>query len=346
MMAHAGAHDRVRLDEAEALELMTGVAARLGLSPEDCQIVARHLVDDELRGAVGMSRIFISAQEVAQHGPDPSEPITVTRESDTTAVVDGGGHHGLVVAEWATRLAISKAETSGLTVVCANNHRYSGTLAYYTEMVARHGLIGISIASGSFGSVAPYGAREGRLDTNPISVGFPTTGEPIIWDIATSAISGSEVYRRQVTGEQLPEGVALDSRGAPTRDPAEALAGALLSWGGHRGSGLAMVIRLLGLLSGVAPFPDENREFAFLMIAIDPSLFLPVREFERRAAEFAAGIRAAEPAPGFDSVRLPFDRSVQVRMQRRQHGIEIARAVYERLDSIRRSGVSAVPDSP
>jgi delta1-piperideine-2-carboxylate reductase len=346
MMAHAGADDRVRLDEAEALELMTGVAARLGMSPGDCEIVARHLVDDELRGTVGMSRIFISVDEVAQHGPHPGEPITVTRESDTTAVVDGGGNHGLVVAEWATRLAISKAETSGLAIVCANNHRYSGTLAYYTEMVARHRLIGISMASGSFGSVAPYGSREGRLDTNPTSVGFPTTGEPIIWDIATSAISGSEIYRRLVTGEELPEAVALDPRGAPTRDPAEALAGAILPWGGHRGSGLAMVIRLLGLLSGIAPFPDENREFAFLMIVIDPSLFLPAGEFEPRAAEFAAGIRAAEPAPGFDSVRLPFDRSVHVRMQHRQHGIELARAVYERLDSIRRSGVMAVPDSP
>jgi delta1-piperideine-2-carboxylate reductase len=346
MVGHAGGGDRVRLDEAEALELMTGVAARLGMSSGDCEIVARHLVDDELRGAVGMSRIIIAADEVAQNGPYAGEPITVTRESDITAVVDGGGNYGLVVAEWATRLAISKAERSGLAVVSANNHRYSGTLGYYAELVARRGLIGISIASGSFGSVAPYGAREGRLDTNPIAVGFPTTAEPIIWDIATSAISGSEVYRRLVTGEELPKGVALDPHGAPTQDPEEALAGTILPWGGHRGSGLAMVIRLLGLLSGIAPFPDKKREFAFLMIVINPSLFLPTDEFERRATEFAVGIRAAEPAPGFDSVRLPFDRSIQVRAQRRRHGIEIARAVYERLDSIRCSGAMPVQDGP
>lgn len=339
MTAEEGAGGRVRIAEAEALELMAGVAARLGMSPEDAEIVARHLVDDELRGAVGMSRIFIAADEAARHGPQPSEPITVTRESDTTAVVDGGGHHGLVVAEWATRLAMSKARTSGIAVVCANNHRYSGTLGYYTELVARNGLIGISVASGSFGSVAPYGSREGRLDTNPIAVGFPTGDDPIVWDIATSAITGSEVYKRLVTGEELPAGVAIDPRGDPTRDPAEALAGAILPWGGHRGSGLAIVIRLLGLLSGVEPFPAGNGSFAFLMIAIDPSLFLPPGEFERRAEEFAAGIRAAAPAPGFASVKVPFDRSVQARAQRRRHGIELTRTVYERLDSIRRSGV-------
>jgi len=330
------------LHEAEALELMVGVAASLGMSPEDCEIVARHLVDDELRGAVGMSRIFIVADEVARHGPQRSKPITVARDSDITAVVNGGGHHGLVVAESATRLAISKAQKSGVAIVCANNHRYSGTLGYYMELVARDGLIGISVASGSFGSVAPYGAREGRLDTNPIAVGFPSVDEPIVWDIATSAISGSEVYRRLVTGDELPDGVALDTRGEPTRDPAEALAGAILPWGGHRGSGLAIVIRLLALLSGVAPFPTENGEFAFLVIVIHPWLFLSPGEFERRAAEFADGIRAAQPAPGFSSVRMPFDRSVQVRAQRRRDGIEIARAVYERLDSIRLTGVTPV----
>ena len=337
-MARPGAGDQVRLDEAEALELMAGVAARLGMSPGDCEIVARHLVDDELRGAVGMSRIFIVADEVARHGPQRSEPITVSRESGITAAVDGGGHHGLVVAEYATRLAITKARKSGIAVVCARNHRYSGTLGYYTELVARNGMIGISVASGSFGSVAPYGAREGRLDTNPIAVGFPTMTEPIVWDIATSAISGSEVYRRLVTGEQLPPAVALDSRGEATQDPADALAGAILPWGGHRGSGLAMVIRLLALLSGVAPFPADGGEFAFLVIVVDPSLFLPPGEFERGAAEFAAGIRATPPAPGFCAVRMPSDRSIQVRAQRRRDGIEIDRAVYERLDSIRRSG--------
>ena len=337
-MAQPGAGDRVRMYEAEALELMAGVAARLGMSPADCEIVARHLVDDELRGAVGMSRIFIVADETARHGPQRSEPITVARDSDITAVVDGGGHHGLVAAEFATRLAIAKGRDCGVAVVCARNHRYSGTLGYYTELVARNGMIGISVASGSFGSVAPYGARQGRLDTNPIAVGFPTATEPIVWDIATSAISGSEVYRRLVTGEQLPPAVALDSRGEATRDPAEALAGAILPWGGHRGSGLAMVIRLLALLSGVAPFPAENGEFAFLVIAIDPSLFLPPGEFERRAAEFAAGIRATPPAPGLHAVRMPSDRSIRVRDQRRRDGIEIDRAVYERLDSIRSSG--------
>ena len=102
-----------------------------------------------------------------------------------------------------------------------------------------------------------------------------------------------------------------------------------------------MVIRLLALLSGVAPFPADGGEFAFLVIVVDPSSFLPPGEFERGAAGVRRGIRATPPAPGFCAVRMPSDRSIQVRAQRRRDGIEIDRAVYERLDSIRRSGPGA-----
>src|SRR5258708_39156358 len=107
-MAQAGGGDQVRIYEAEELELMAGVAARLGMSPEDCEIVARHLVDDELRGAVGMSRIFIVADEVARHGPQRSEPITVARESEMTAVVNGGGHRSRGFAASRARLELSQ----------------------------------------------------------------------------------------------------------------------------------------------------------------------------------------------------------------------------------------------
>jgi delta1-piperideine-2-carboxylate reductase len=327
-------HDPVLISASDAMALMTDVATRLGFSPADAAAVARHLVDDQLRGVVGMSRIFIVADEVERDGPEVCEAISVQRESEIFATVDGGRHHGMVVAEYATELAIAKAHQGGVSVVCANNHRYSGTLAYYVEMAARAGLIGMAIASGSFSSVAPYGGREGRVDTNPIALGFPTTTEPIVWDIATSALSGSEVHRRLISGEQLPAGMAIDAAGAETVDPATALAGAILTWGGHRGSGLAQSIRLLALLCGVAPFPQRGDEFGFLIIVIDPARFLPPGQFEAQASEFAAGIRATPTAAGFSAVRVPFDRSISERERSRQDGVELPRAVYDRLTTI------------
>jgi delta1-piperideine-2-carboxylate reductase len=324
----------------EALQLMRDVSASLGLSAEDGEVVAEHLVDDELRGVVGMSRIFIVADDVARHGAAKTSPMRLDNESASFAKLDGGAHLGFVVAEHATRLAISKAKSSGIAVVGADNHRFSGTLAYYVEMAARSDLVAMAVASGSFGSVAPYGGREGKLDTNPIAFGFPAEGEPIVWDIATSAISGSEVYKRLATGEPLPDGVAIGPQGRPTKDAREALEGAFLPWGGHRGSGLAMVVRLLAMLCGVEAFAEPGDEFAFLILAVDPSMLLPLDDFKDKAAQFARGIRATAPAEGTDEVRMPFDRSVRDRRRRREEGIELERAVYARLDSIRRTHAS------
>jgi delta1-piperideine-2-carboxylate reductase len=320
----------------EAMQLMREVALQLGASAQDAEIIARHLVDDELRGVVGMSRIFIVADEVERDGVPQTSPMEVIREGESFAMLDGGGHLGFVVAEHAAEIAISKATSSGIAVVGANNHRYSGTLAYYVEMAARRGLLSMAIASGSFMSVAPYAGREGRLDTNPIALGFPTNADPIVCDIATSAISGSEVYRRMATGDPLPEDVALDRAGRPTTDPRAALEGALLSWGGHRGSGLAVAIRLLAILCGVQPFPQRDDYSAFLIIAIDPSMFLLPQDFKDRAEEFARGIRATAPAEGRQAVRMPFDRSLLERERRRIEGISLSPPVYARLDSIRR----------
>jgi delta1-piperideine-2-carboxylate reductase len=315
---------------------MRAVALRLGASDADAEVVARHLVDDELRGVPGMSRIFIVADDVSRDGGPECSPISVVREGPGTALVDGGRHLGYVVAEYATKLAIQKAKDGGVALVAANNHRYSGTLAYYVEMAAREGLVAMAAASGFFGSVAPFGGRAGRLDTNPLAFGFPTTGEPVVWDIATSAISGSEVYKRRATGQPLPEGVAVDGAGRPTVDPDEALRGALLSWGGHRGSGLAISIRLLSLLCAVPPLPDAEGQAAFVVVAIDPGALLDPREYLEHAAAFAESIRTTPPVEGGADVRMPYDRSVEERDRRRREGIRLAPAVRARLEQIGR----------
>jgi delta1-piperideine-2-carboxylate reductase len=324
------------LSVEDALVLMRAVALRLGASDEDAVIIARHLVDDELRGVPGMSRIFIVADEVARDGVTDCSPISVVRDGPSFALIDGGQHLGYVVAEHATRLAIEKAKSAGIAVVAARNHRYSGTLAYYCELAAREGLVAMATASGFFGSVAPHRGRKGRLDTNPLAFGFPTSGTPVVWDIATSAISGSEVGKRKVTGQPLPEGVAIDADGRPTVDPEEALRGALLSWGGHRGSGLAVSIKLLSLLAGVPALPDPAGEAAFLVVVIDPGMLLDPRDYENRATVFAESVRSTPPVKAGDRVRMPFDRSIEERERRRRDGIPLAAAVRARLEAIAR----------
>ena len=48
--------------------------------------------------------------------------------------------------------------------------------------------------------------------------------------------------------------------------PTAALAGAFASWGGHKGSGLGIVVQLLGILAGSPPIPPELAGFGYLIV--------------------------------------------------------------------------------
>ena len=191
------------------------------------------------------------------------------------------------------------------------------------------------IASNASPWVAPYGATEGRLGTNPICFGFPSADEPIIYDIGTSAIIHAEVTLARRLGQDLPENVAFDRAGQPTRDPAAALAGAFGAWGGHRGSGLGIVVQLLGIMAGSPPMPPELADFGYLIVAMRPDLMGPAETFRENVSAFAKEVRSTRPVEGGPPVRMPFDRSRQERQRRlAEDAIEIPEVLFGRLAEI------------
>lgn len=322
----------MQLSVTEARGLLERVMRALGHSASEPALIADHLLDCELRGiaAGGLARAISIAERFARTG-DRRQPIRVLHETSVSARIDGGDNLGYLVAHRATAIAIQKAETSGISVVGANNTWYTGMLSYYAEMAAERGLVSM-IASNASPWVAPYGATEGRLGTNPICFGFPSAGEAVIYDIGTSAIIHGEVTLAQRLGRALPENAAFDAAGNPTRDPAAALAGAFATWGGHKGSGLAIVVQLLGILAGSPPIPPELAEFGYLIVCIRPDLMGPAEAFRNNVASFADSVRAARPAPGSSRVRMPFDRSRQERQKRLGEGvIEVSELLVDRL---------------
>jgi len=332
----------MHLTVREAHRLVARTMTALGHDPAASAIIADHLVDCELRGAAygGLARAISIAERFAQTG-DRRQPIRVIHETSVSARIDGGDNLGYLVAHRATNIAIAKAETTGIAVVGASNTWYTGMLSFYAEMAAARGLVSM-IASNASPWVAPYGATEGRLGTNPICFGFPSADEPVIYDIGTSAIIHSEVKLAERLGNPLPENVAFDKDGRPTRDPAAAFAGAFAAWGGHRGSGLAMVVQLLGILAGSPPIPPELADFGYLMIAIRPDLMGPAETFRENVAGFGRAIRSARPVPGGPDVRMPFDRSRRARAERlAKDRIDVADSLVERLVRIAESVSSA-----
>ncbi|HKK31313.1 MAG TPA: Ldh family oxidoreductase, partial [Alphaproteobacteria bacterium] len=175
-------------------------------------------------------------------------------------------------------------------------------------------------------------AVEGRFGTNPICFGFPSEGHPIIWDIGTSTIMHAEVLLAKRQNARLPEGRAFGPDGKPTTDPDAALAGAFTSWGGHKGSGLGLVVQMLGVLAGSEGITPDLAGFGFLIVAIRPDLFGETDDFKRRISAYAEAVRSARPLYPSQPVRMPFDRSYAEReATRAAGGFEVPNPIIERL---------------
>ena len=325
----------MRMAVEEARDLVNRAMRSLGHDGAEARAIADHLIDCELRGVTygGLARAISIAERTVRSGVSQT-PVRLVKETPVSASIDGADHIGYVVALRAMELAIDKASASGIAIVGASNTWYTGMLSYYAERAAARGLVSI-IASNASPWVAPYGATEGRFGTNPICVGFPGAGEPVIWDIGTSAIMHAEVKLAQQLGRQIPEGVAFDRQGRPTRDPAAALTGAFAAWGGHKGSGLGVAVQLLGALAGGPAIPGELAGFGMVIIAIKPDLLTDASGFAREVTAYADSVRKARPIDGGQPVRMPFDRSRAERRRRlAEDAIEIPDAVYSRLADI------------
>ena len=322
----------MRIAKEDAHALLTRVMATLGYEAGDIPSIVDHLIDCELRGVSygGLARAVSITERIGRTGM-PARPMTVTHETPVSARIDGADHIGYIVGQRATDMAIEKASAMGLSAVGAVDTWYTGMLSYFAEQAADRDLVTM-IASNASPWVAPHGAAEGRFGTNPMCFGFPSTGHPIVWDIGTSNIMHAEVLLARRQGLPLPEGRAFGPDGRPTTDPDAALAGAFTSWGGHKGSGLGLVVQMLGVLAGSEGMTPDLAGFAMVIVAIRPDIFGDTEGFKRRIADYAEAVRTARPADPASPVRMPFDRSWAVReAARAAGGFEADEAIVARL---------------
>ena len=203
-------------------------------------------------------------------------------------------------------------------------------------MIARADLVAIHTAS-SGAAVAPHGGSGPVLGTNPIAFALPGADGPLVLDMGTSAFMGTDLALRVRLGTPLPEGVAIDREGRPTRDAKEARDGALLPFGGHKGFGLGLIVQAFGLLGGAAAVGDNNDGYVF--IAFRPDLLVPLADLKRELAALIARVKAVPPLPGFTEIRIPGEQSAKNRERLARDGLEIDRLVYDRLSAF--AGVNA-----
>ncbi len=323
----------------------------IGAPRDIAEQVARSLVQSNLMGhdSHGVMRItrYVSAFE--KGALIPSARPVVSKDTATTAVVDGAWGFGNVTASFSTELALAKAERANMAAVGMIRCNHIGRLGEYAEMAARKGMIAFMLGSiySRQGNTAPYGGSRRILGTNPISFGVPTgQSAPIVVDIATSASAEGKLSVARSKKQQIEPGIILDKHGNPSTDPNDYYeGGTLLPFGGHKGYGLSVVAELLGmyLSGGEAHVTGSVSSFSHLILAIKVEAFRPLAEFQSLVDARLAQIKAVPPASGFTEVLLPGEPEQRMQAQRRESGILLPEETWKGISEIAAQLKVAVP---
>jgi len=241
-------------------------------------------------------------------------------------------------------LTIEKAKTANVAACTVFRQSHVGRLAAYPLMAIREGMIGLATADSgrSPKHVAPFGGREPRLGTNPISIAVPSDLEaPFYLDMATSAVAAGKIALAVARKEEIPKGWIIDAEGRHTTDPTQyRKGGALLPLGGsegYKGSGLAAMVEVLcGLLTGLGfgIEPSGRHNDGVFMAVFNVAAFRPLKDFKREVAEFARYLKSTPPSEGSPGVFYPGEVEYLREQQRRKDGIEIEDATWDRLRTL------------
>jgi uncharacterized oxidoreductase len=319
--------------EAKGLEaLVADIFARAESGPEEAQTIARHLVAANLVGhdSHGVIRVSRYVGYWREGKVRANQRATIAFETDSLALVDGHRGYGQVIGEQAVRIGIDKARKCGIAMVGLRDVGHVGRIGDWAEMAADAGQVSLHFVgtTGIGALMVPFGGTDRRLSLCVVAAGIPRRAKPpVIYDIATSMVAEGKVFVAKNKGVPMPEGHLIDKQGRPTTDPNDLYAGgALLPFGGHKGSGLAIIADLLaGALTGAGTSQRRETDLVNTMcsIYIDPDRLPERAAFDAEVDAFLEWVKASPPAQPGGAVLLPGDIERRTREERQSRGIPL-----------------------
>lgn len=331
------------LDQPMLEKLVTSLLIGAGATDEEAIIVASHCVNANLSGhdSHGVIQIPTYIDRMNRGHIISGAPYEVVKDTPTTTVVDGHWGFGYVVTERAMATTIHKASTQNLAATTVRRQSHIGRLADYPLMAAHAGMIGFITADSGRSSkaVVPFGGRDKRLGTNPISIAIPSNLDgPFFLDMATSAVAAGKIDLAKARGAEVPEGWILDKAGYPSRDPNDLRSGgAILPLGGdqgHKGYGLSSMVEIFsGVLTGLGfgHDPSGRHNDGCFMAVFNVSAFRDISEFKEEVTDFAMYLKSSKPAIGFQEVFYPGELEHRNKVEHQADGIYIEDVTWEKL---------------
>lgn len=313
-------------------------------------LVEANLVGHDSHGVVNTKKYV---DEVGKGHIVPDARVELISETSATIVADGHWGFGFSVTSDVLELMEAKARASGACVAIIRRQGHVGRLGAYTSRLAERGCIAMMTADSGAAPkfVAPYGGRERRFGTNPLSIAVPSGDGVVCLDMATSATAVGKLMLAQLHGEMVGDDMLMDAVGTPTRNPDDFFAGgALLPFGGsqaHKGSGLSFMVEVLsGILTGIGygVDPEGRHNDGCFLLAVDAAALTSPKQFSADVLDFAQWVKGASPAEGFSEVLYPGELEVRTRSIRERTGVPVEDSTYEFLTSGADRGASMLAD--
>jgi LDH2 family malate/lactate/ureidoglycolate dehydrogenase len=340
--------DSILISAKDLLELVKEIFHNAGFSADHSEAVARTIVAGERDGCKshGVYRVEGCLRTLKRGKVVPDAVPNLNTDDGGIIRVDAKGGFANLAFERGVPPLVERARKLGLAALVINDCTHFAALWPEVETLAEQGLAAIAMCP-SYATVAPAGGTKPLLGTNPFAFGWPRPGEhPYVFDFATSVAARGELELHRRAGKPLPEGWAVDADGNPTTDPEAALAGAMVPFGGHKGSAISTMIELLaGVMIGDFTSPEAldflgtttiAPRHGELIIAFDPARMAGGRLDPVKRGEFLFDAIAGQGA------RLPSQRRFAARHVSMQKGIALTGAEMAQLELLRSKGLDVV----
>jgi LDH2 family malate/lactate/ureidoglycolate dehydrogenase len=340
-----------RIPAGAIRSFMTDAFRACGLPEVDAVTVAGAMLDADLSGsdAHGIFRLPGYVRTLKSGHINPRASIRVLERSPATALVDGDNGMGHLVMTYAANLAVEIAREAGMAWVGVRRSNHSGAGSTYAAIPLAHGMGGIYSVVASANHMAMWGGAETLLGTNPVAVAIPAGEEaPVVLDIATSVASNGAIRTYANEGRPMPEGWVISREdGQPITDGRRLAEGIFVPVGEYKGSGLALVLGLLGGPLNRAAFgrdvkdtaADQARETntGHFVIALDVSRFLPLAAFTAEIDRHVRDLASSQRLPGVDEIRIPGQGRLARRADREQNGVPLSETLLKQLADVAKS---------
>lgn len=321
----------MQLQISEVKDLISKGLKLRGLSSDESSFITDHILEAELMGKKthGIGKLFLMEEAFKNKIGEPK----VIKDKGNYALIDGNKAHGLISAEFATKILLDKASKFDNAIVATTNSYYYTMAGIFAKQIAKSGFLAIVLNNGGPATISPYGGNSPIFGTNPIAIAVPTETDPLVLDMTTGEKTWGEIQLAKVEKRNLQEKTFLDKEGEFTTDPYKA--DAIVPFGGYKGYGLnfmfeimtgAFVAAKMGLQS------KDGYDLGFLFMAMSPEMFTTREKFNDQVKQLIKEVKESRKLPGVSEIFLPGEKSLRnYKTAMESNKIDVSEEVFENL---------------